>query len=309
MKSAPSTASGSGQQGEKRPIPDNETRVQAEDTSEMGIGESTALPRAPSANTRRRIVVKTEPMAVTTQEAAVGFCEKAMRIASAERVELGNIMELSITGQVLKWARRSNLSWRLSLRKADGCNLKNHSHLTVAKHLREKTHCSMLVVTTGAVEERRICSIVKDQIEERSVVVIVLNKESAIWRNASMKTLLRNDQLRYIDVEGMRVVTNNRCIAEQIKSDMVESVVMGGSNFGEFGKVGREHNLKSVVMRCVCKNSSIGGVEDQNIDRSKPQRVLFNHAHRRVTCILPCKRPTGLCWYVWPKGRSKQLGA
>ena len=94
----------------------------------------------------------------------------------------------------------------------------------------------MLVVTIREGEERGICStalkellrIVKDQIEERSVVVIVLNKESAIWRNASMKTLSRDNQLKHIDVEGMRVVTNNRCIAEQIKSDKVESVVMGG---------------------------------------------------------------------------------
>ena len=78
--------------------------------------------------------MKSEPVAVTTQEAD-GHPEKAMRIAS----DLGNIMELSITGQVLKWARRSNLSGRLLLRKADGWNLKNHSHLTVARHMREKT--------------------------------------------------------------------------------------------------------------------------------------------------------------------------
>ena len=90
------------------------TRVQVEDTSETGTGESTALPGAASANTRRRIVVKSEPVAVTTQEAVDGSCE--MRIASVEQSELGNIMELSITGHVLKWARRSNLSRGLSLR-------------------------------------------------------------------------------------------------------------------------------------------------------------------------------------------------
>ena len=85
------------------------TSVQAEDTSEMVIGESTALPAAPSVNTRRRIVVKSEPVAVTSQEAVDGHCEKAMSIGSVEQIELGNIMELSITGQVIKWARRSNL--------------------------------------------------------------------------------------------------------------------------------------------------------------------------------------------------------
>ena len=37
--------------------------------------------------------------------------------------------------------------------------------------------------------------------------------------------------------------------------------------------------------------SSIGGVEDRNIDCSEPQRYFLNHAHRRVTCILPCKGP------------------
>ena len=49
-------------------------------------------------------------MAVTAQEAVDGYCEKALRIASAEQIELGNIMELSITGQVLKWAIESR--WR-----------------------------------------------------------------------------------------------------------------------------------------------------------------------------------------------------
>ena len=77
---------------------------------------------APSANIRRRIV-KSEPVAVTTQEPVDGHCEKAMRIASVEQIEPGNIMELSITGQVLRWARQSSLSGGLSLRKADGWNL------------------------------------------------------------------------------------------------------------------------------------------------------------------------------------------
>ena len=102
MKSASLTASGSVQQKEKRPIPHDESRMQVKDTSETGTGEGTALPAAPSANTRRRIEVKSEPVAVTTQEAVDGHCEKAMKIASVEQIELGNIMELSITGQVLR---------------------------------------------------------------------------------------------------------------------------------------------------------------------------------------------------------------
>ena len=55
------------------------------------------------------------------------------------------------------------------------------------------------------------------------MVVIVLNKESAIWKDASMKTLSRGDaQLTYIDIERMRVVTSHRCVVEQIKSDSGE---------------------------------------------------------------------------------------
>ena len=111
MKSAPSTASGSGQQREKRLVTDTEPGVQTGDPLEVGTGESTTLPGAPSANTRRRIVVKSEPVAaVTTQEAVDRFREKAMRIASVEPVELGSIMEVSFTGQVLKWARKE--LWR-----------------------------------------------------------------------------------------------------------------------------------------------------------------------------------------------------
>ena len=55
MKSASLTACGSGQRKEKRSIPDDESGMQVEDTSETGTGESTALPAAPSANIRRRI--------------------------------------------------------------------------------------------------------------------------------------------------------------------------------------------------------------------------------------------------------------
>ena len=114
--------------------------------------------------------------------------------------------------------------------------MKNHSHLTVARHLREKTHPSVLVVTIREGEERGICSaalrellrIVKDQIEERGVVIIVMNRESAIWRNANPQSVIRENQLKYVDVEETKVITNNRCVAEQIKHDMVENVVMGG---------------------------------------------------------------------------------
>ena len=144
------------------------------------------------------------------------------------------------------------LLWRSIAEEADGWNLKNHSHLTGEN--------SFVKRLTPACEERGICSaalqqllnIVKYQIEDRSVVVLVLNKESAIWKDASMKTLLRGYQLKVIDVEGMKVVTNNRCVAEQIKSDRVESVATGGiksvefRNFGiKIGKLGKSANYKT----------------------------------------------------------------
>ena len=300
MKSASSAASSSGQQREKKPTPDGELRTQAEGMSEMGTSEGTALPAAPSANTRRRIVVKSEPMAVTTQEAVDGYREKARRIASVEQIELGNIMELSITGQVLKWARQVNLSGGVSLSKADGWNLKNHSHLTVARHLREETHPSMLVVTIREGEERGMCNaalrellkISKDQVGERSVVVIVLSKRSTIWKRTSMRTLMREETLRHIDVEEMRIVTSDKHIADQIKTDKmknivingveieredkVESVVMNGSKARKFGKIDEKQNLKSIVMHGVrgekenmVKNVVMNGVKSGKLENCK----------------------------------------
>ena len=88
-------------------------------------------------------------------------------------------MDLSITGQVFRWARQANFSGGVSLRRADGWNLKNHSRLKVTRHLRENTHPSELAVTIREGEERGMCSaalgesvrVVKDQtiigVEER----------------------------------------------------------------------------------------------------------------------------------------------
>ena len=52
-----------------------------------------------------------------------------------------------------------------------------------------------------------------------------------------MKTLLREKQLKDINIEEMRVVTNDRHVAEQIKRDKVESVVTNGVKSGEDGKL------------------------------------------------------------------------
>ena len=184
MKSASTTASGSGQERERRAIPDDDSRMQIEDKPEVDNEQRAEPPGAPSKSIRRRIAVKSEPRAVTT-EAVDGYREKAMRMESVEQIELGNIMELSITGQVLRWARQSNLSGGVSLRKADGWNMKNHSHLTVARHLRDKIHPIVLVVTISEGEEKGICSavmrelprIVKDQIGEECADVMVLEQQ------------------------------------------------------------------------------------------------------------------------------------
>ena len=45
------------------------------------------------------------------------------------------------------------------------------------------------------------------------------------------------------------------------------------------------------MARLVRRDSSIGGVESNDIGCSKLQRNVFNHAHRRVTCVLPREGP------------------
>ena len=61
------------------------------------------------------------------------------------------------------------------------------------------------------------------------MIVIVSNRESVIWKNASVKIVLQKNHLKYVDVEGMRVVTNYRLMKKQIKSDKIENVVIDRS--------------------------------------------------------------------------------
>ena len=89
-----------------------------------------------------------------------------------------------------------------------------------------------------------------------------------------MRTLIREEQLRYIDVEEMRVVTNDKHIAEQIKTDKMESVVMNGSKVGRFGKIDGKQNLKSIVMNGVrsekenmVKNVVVNGVKSGKVGK------------------------------------------
>ena len=157
--------------------------------------------------------------------------------------------------------------------------MKNHSHLKVARCLREKIHPTALVVTIRENEDRGICSatlrelwrIVKDQIKERTVVVVVMSKNSTIWRRASLKSVTQKDQLKYVDAEGMRVITNSKHVAEQIKNDKVEHVVMDDPKIAEVGKISRQQDLKSAVMDGV-KFGKVGKLGNCKIDEKMRRR-------------------------------------
>ena len=74
MKSTSLTASSSsGHNREKRTKSDGESNMQVESTSVPTTNESTELSETLAENTRRRIVGKSEPVAVTTQEAIDGY--------------------------------------------------------------------------------------------------------------------------------------------------------------------------------------------------------------------------------------------
>ena len=81
-----------------------------------------------------------------------------MRIASVEQVELGSIMELSMSGNALRWVRHSKRSGVASRSIANGWNLKNPGHFTVARPRHEMIKLSLLAVTIRKDEERGIHS-------------------------------------------------------------------------------------------------------------------------------------------------------
>ena len=72
-----------------------------------------------------------------------------------------------------------------------------------------RDHPFVLVVTVREGEEKGMRS------AAMRAVAMVLSRKSTIWRRAIVKTLLRKRQMEYIDVEEMRVVTNDKHIAEQ----------------------------------------------------------------------------------------------
>ena len=257
MKSTSLTASSSsGHNREKRTKSDMESKMQVENTSVPVINESSESTETVTTNTRRRIVGKSEPVAVTTLEAIDGYREKTRIISSLEQFELGNIMELSISCQLLGGARQMSFHGGISLCKKDGWDMKNHSHLRVARRMRKKTHPTALIVTVRENEERGMCSvtlrelwrIIKDQMKERMPVVVVTTKNSAIWRRASMGLETQKNQLEYVNVERMRIITNSKHVAEQIKIDKGRHIVMDGVKFENDGKIDEKKNLKNTVM-------------------------------------------------------------
>ena len=124
-----------------------------------------------------------------------------------------------------------------------------------------RKHSSMMIAMTREGKDQGLCSaalrelwrIAKDQIEERDVVVIVMCRNLAAWRKASMKSVKREDQLKCITAEEMRTITNDECVAGKIKFDESENAVMDESRIGKFEQGDRKHKLK---------NDAMDGVED-----------------------------------------------
>ena len=84
-----------------------------------------------------------------------------------------------------------------------------------------------------------------------------------------MKTVLRGNQLKYVDVEEMRVITNNRCIAEQIKSDKAESIVMDGPKLDKLERLENcriDGEMRSQSEKRLCK-STIKGLARHNREK------------------------------------------
>ena len=70
---------------------------------------------------------------------------KPRESTSVEQVELGSIMELSVSGDALRWVRQSKRSGGASRSIANGWNLKkSRGHFTVAKPMHEMIKLSLL---------------------------------------------------------------------------------------------------------------------------------------------------------------------
>ena len=88
------------------------------------------------------------------------------------------------------------------------------------------------------------------------MVAIVMSRNSAIWRKASLKSVMRENQLKYIDAEGVRVITNSKYVAEQVKIDKGENVVMDEPKIGEehrdgWSKIWKSWKIGKLTRKCV----------------------------------------------------------
>ena len=78
--------------------------------------------------------------------------------------------------------------------------------------------------------------IIRDQIKEKTaVVVVVVSKSSEMWRRTRMKSVIQEEQLKYVDAKEMRVITNSERVAEQIKKDTDKCVAMDDRKFSDSG--------------------------------------------------------------------------
>ena len=64
------------------------------------------------------------------------------------------------------------------------------------------------------------------------MVVVVMSRNSTIWRRDSLISVMRENQLKYVDTEGMRIITNSKHVAEQIKIDKSENKVTNEPEIG-----------------------------------------------------------------------------
>ena len=74
--------------------------------------------------------------------------------------------------------------------------------------------------------------------------------------------------MKYVDIEEMRVITNSKHVAEQIKIDKDENIVMDELKIGKFRRIERQQNLKSIAMDGV----KLGKLENCKINEKMCRR-------------------------------------
>ena len=107
----------------------------------------------------------------------------------------------------------------------------------------------------------------------------------------------RELELKYLrDLGVYEKIDGNEAVAQY-------QVTCGGAHANQITKC-CESNSKVTIGQICMQASSIGGVQDHNTNRGKPQRNFLNHAHRRVTCIIPCNGPEACADTITSGGQS-----